>query len=285
VPWRFSEDVEPYAERAVPLLSRDPAGYTIGLSIIDTLRAGHRFGDAPMLFGWLEEHGEVRGAVSRTPPFDLLLSVVPDVEALVRALREHGAEIPGVNGEVELVERFAAAWTAGTELWASTWLQLRLFALGELEPPDPPPPGRPRTATEDDLELAMRWFDAFTEELDLPDRMQESFARQRAADQMLWLWEDKTGAPAALALRTPAAAGVARINCVYTPPERRGRRFGGAVTAACCADALAREAERVVLFTDADNPAPNMVYERIGFRPVADHRVVHFTTLNPPEGV
>ena len=31
-----------------------------------------------------------------------------------------------------------------------------------------------------------------------------------------------------------------------------------------------------MLFTDADNPAPNKVYERIGFRPVGDHRVVHF---------
>ena len=68
MPWRFSDDVEPYAERVVPLLSRDPAAYTIGLSMIDTLRSGHRFGDAPMYFGWLEEDGEVRGAVSRTPP-------------------------------------------------------------------------------------------------------------------------------------------------------------------------------------------------------------------------
>jgi predicted GNAT family acetyltransferase len=66
------------------------------------------------------------------------------------------------------------------------------------------------------------------------------------------------------------------VTCVYTPPERRGRRYGGAITAATCADALARDAERVVLFTDADNPAPNVVYERIGFRPVADHRVVRF---------
>ena len=281
MPWRFSEDVEPYAERVVPLLSRDPAAYTIGLSIIDRLRAGHRFGDAPTFFGWLEENGEVRGAVSRTPPFDLLLSVVPEAETLVSALREHDLEVPGVNGDVETVERFVAAWTAGTDLEATTWLQLRLFALGELEPPDPSPPGDARLATEDDLDLAMRWFDAFSEELNLPERMQESVVRVLIADRMLWLWEGESGAPVALALRTAAAAGVARINCVYTPPDQRGRRFGGAVTAASCADALARDADRVVLFTDADNPAPNAVYQRIGFRPVADHRVVHFETLNP----
>ena len=276
MPWSFSEDFEPYAERVVPLLSRDPAAYTIGLSMIDTLRSGYRFGDAPMFFGWLEEDGEVRGAVSRTPPFDLLLSVVPEAEALVAALREHRLEVPGVNGEVETVERFTAAWTAGTDLQATTWLQLRQFALGELEPPDPPPPGGARLAADDDLELAMRWFDAFTEELNLPERMQEPRVRALIADRKLWLWEDDAGRPGALALRTPAAAGTARVNCVYTPPEQRGHGFGGAVTAASCADALANDAERVVLFTDVDAPGPNKVYQRIGFRPVADHRVVHF---------
>jgi RimJ/RimL family protein N-acetyltransferase len=277
VPWRFSDDVEPYAERVLPLLSKDPAAHSVALSIIATLRAGHRYGDAPMLFGWLEDDGAARGAISRTPPFDLLLSVVPDAGELAMALREHGVEVPGVNGELGTVERFAAAWTAGTELQATTWLQLRQFALGALEPPDPPPPGGPRAAMAGDFELATTWFGAFTEELGLPERGQpESRTRQQIADRMLWLWEDEAGTPVALTLRTAAAAGVARIICVYTPPELRGRGYAGAITAACCADALEREAERVVLFTDLDNPGPNKVYRRIGFRPLADHRVVRF---------
>ena len=275
MPWRFTDDVEPYAARVAPLLSRDPAGHTIGLSVIDALSRGRRFGEGPSFFGWLEEDGEVRGAVSRTPPFDLLLAVVPDAGELVAALRAHGAEVPGVQGVVETVEAFSTAWREGTDLDASPWLQLRLFVLGELEPPAPPPPGRARPATEDDLALAMGWFDAFSDELRLPDRMPEEHVHAYIADTMLWLWED--GEVVGLALRTPAAAGVARIICVYTPPELRGRRYAGALTAATCADALAREAERVVLFTDLTNPAPNKVYQRIGFRPVADHRVVHFS--------
>ena len=99
--------------------------------------------------------------------------------------------------------------------------------------------------------------------------------RQLIDDGMLWLWEDG-GETVALALRTPAAVGVARIISVYTPPELRGRRYAGAIAAQACSDALARDAERVVLFTDAGNPAPNKVYERIGFRPLADYRVVKF---------
>ena len=283
MPWRFSDDVEPYADAVLPLLSRTPERCTVGLTVIDTLRKGIRFSDQPLLFGWLEEDGEARGAISHDPPFDVLLSVVPDAAELAEALRGAGVDVPGVNGDIATVEQFVAVWTAGAGVEARTWLEMRLFALGELEPPDPPPPGVPRPATEDDLRLAMAWFDAFTEELELPDRMPEAPVRAAIGDRLLWLWEAEDGTPVALALRTPPAVGVARITCVYTPPEQRGRRYGGAITAACCADALEHGSERVVLFTDADNPAPNAVYQRIGFRPVADYRVVRFLNhARPP---
>lgn len=276
MPWRFSEDVEPYAERVLPLLRTSPEEYTVALTVIDTLRAGHRFSDQPMLFGWLEDGSEARGAISHNPPYDLLLSVVPDAGQLAAALREHGAAVPGVNGAVETVDRFAAAWTAGTALRTTTWMEMRLFALGTLEPPEPPPPGRARAAGPADLGTAMAWFAAFTEELELPDTEKESRARQQIEEGRLWLWEGEDGAPVALAGRSVTAGGVARITSVYTPREHRGRRYGGAVTAACAADALARDAERVVLFTDAGNPAPNAVYQRIGFRRLSDHRAVRF---------
>ena len=274
MPWRFTEDVEPYAERVLPLLSQNPAEYTVALTVIDNLLAGHRFSDEPMLFGWLEEDGEARGALSHNPPYDVLLSVVPDADELVAALRDAAVAVHGVNGTVDTVERFVAAWTEGTAARARTVFQMRLFELGTLEPPDPPPAGAARAATEADLPLAMNWFHAFTEELELPGAETESRAREQIAEGRLWLWEN--GAPVALAGRSVTAGGVARITSVYTPPEHRGRRYGGAVAAAASADALAGDAERVVLFTDLDNPAPNAVYQRIGFRPVSDHRVVHF---------
>ncbi len=275
MPWRFSDDVEPYAERVVPLLSADPTANTVGLTIIDTLRAGHRWSDAPMVFGWLEEDGEVRGAVSRTPPYDFLLSVVPDAGELVAAIRAAAIEVPGINGDVETVERFAAEWTAATGERAKTHLEMRLFALGTLVPPDPPPPGAARAASLAELELAMAWFAAFAAELELPAAETDARARQQIEEGRLWLWEED-GERVALAGRNAAAAGTARIGSVYTPPERRGRGYAGAITAACAADALARGVERVVLFTDLSSPGPNKVYQRIGFRPVSDFRVTHF---------
>ena len=71
-------------------------------------------------------------------------------------------------------------------------------------------------------------------------------------------------------------AGVARIAPVYTPPEHRRHGYATAVTAACTADALARDAERVVLYTDLADPSANAMYQRIGFRPIGGRRVVQF---------
>jgi predicted GNAT family acetyltransferase len=89
-------------------------------------------------------------------------------------------------------------------------------------------------------------------------------------------WEDDAGAPVSLAARTATAAGVARVAPVYTPADQRRRGYGAAVTAACTADALARGASEVVLFTDLANPTANSIYQSIGFRPIGDRRVVRF---------
>ena len=78
MPWRLTNDVEVYAERAADLLMRSPAEHTVPLTVLETVRRGHRWSDAAMLFGWFEDGGGVRGAVFRTPPFELLLAVVPE---------------------------------------------------------------------------------------------------------------------------------------------------------------------------------------------------------------
>ena len=277
--WRFTDDPLEYCEHAWNLLAADPALHTVSLTVAAAVRTGYRWSDDRMLFGWHEDAGGVRGAVSHTPPHELLLAVVPDgtLEELVDGLREQRTAFAGVNGEVELVERFVAAWTAGTPLRHRVTLRLRLFRLGSLVPPDPAPPGSARTATLDDLEVAMSWLRAFEEETDVTRTNVEGAARERIDADRLWLWEDEAGEPVALAARTATAAGVARIAPVYTPPEHRRRGYGAAITAACTADALARDADHVVLFTDAANPTTNAIYQQIGFRPLGDRCTVHFS--------
>jgi GNAT superfamily N-acetyltransferase len=278
VPWTLSDDVEAFADHAWDLLASGPAEQTVALSIVASLRAGQRWSDVPPVFGWYAEAGDVGGAVCMTPPFELVLAAVPDdtVAALVRTLRDEGVAVPGVNGDVPTVERFAQAWLEGTALRPRTTFEQRLYALGTLRMPEPPPPGRARPGAEGEVELAARWLRAFQEEAGVHSTDVESAARAGIADGRLWLWEDEGGATVSLAGRTRAAAGVSRIAPVYTPPQARRRGYGAAVTAACTADALARGVDHVVLFTDLANPTSNSVYQRIGFRPLSDRRVVRF---------
>ena len=278
MPWALSNDVEAFADQAWELLASAPAEQTVALSIVASLRAGQRWSDVPPVFGWYTDAGAVRGAVCMTPPFELVLAAVPDdaMAALVRTLRDRGVAVPGVNGAVPAVERFAQAWLEGTDLRPRTTFEQRLYALGTLRMPEPPPPGRGRPAAEGEVELAARWLRAFQEEAGVHSTDVASAARAGIADGRLWLWEDEGGAPVSLAARTPAAAGVSRIAPVYTPPQARRRGYGAAVTAACSADALTRGADHIVLFTDLANPTSNSVYKRIGFRPLSDRRVVRF---------
>ena len=45
------------AERVWPLLAARPAENTIALTVVETVRAGHRWSDEAMLFGTYDEGG------------------------------------------------------------------------------------------------------------------------------------------------------------------------------------------------------------------------------------
>lgn len=277
MPWELTDDVEEYADRVWPLLAADPAANTVALTVIDGLRTGRQRCTEPPYFGWYSGADGVTGAVSRTPPFGLLLAVVPTgtVSELVGVLTDAGAAVPGVNGESRVAGDFAAEWAARHGGTPTLSMRLRLYALTGLCPPEPPPPGRARRAGESDVRTVADWVRSFEEEATLQrtDLTDDEVCRWCGAG-LAWLWDDPDGGPVALAGRKPTAAGVARIGPVYTPPERRGRGYGAAVTAACTADALAGGASDVVLFTDLANPTSNSIYQRIGFEPVSDHVVI-----------
>ncbi|MBT8225406.1 MAG: GNAT family N-acetyltransferase [Dactylosporangium sp.] len=276
--WRLTHDVEVFAAQVSDLLSADPVEHTVPLTVIESVRGGMRWSDLEMLFGWFDEGGIVRGAVLMTPPYELLLVVVPldTVAELAGALRRRRARVPGAQGDIATVTRFAEAFTAGTSVRAATAMRMRLYALSDLRSPSGVP-GRARPATQNDVDRVVAWMRAFHGEVDVPAADLESTVRAQIADGRLWLWHDLAGTAVALAGRSGTVARMARVGPVYTPPEHRRRGYGAAVTAAVTADALRAGADRVVLFTDLDNPISNSIYQRIGYRPVSDRRVVRFS--------
>jgi GNAT superfamily N-acetyltransferase len=279
MPWQLSDDVTVFAGRASPLLEADPITNTVALTILDWLLSGRSFSAETPLFAWYHnDAGQVSGAVLMTPPYELLLAFVPatSIAELVTSLQDHDVQVPGVRSMGESGDLFAAAWTAATDVNAVTTTQLRLYGLDVLEVPDPPPAGRARLATEGDLDLAMLWWQAFQLEAETHQFDVRSLVTHAVTDGLLWLWVDDDERPVAMAARKASVAGASRIGPVYTPPQNRNRGCASAVTAACAAAALTEGASQVLLFTDLANPVSNLIYQRIGFRPISDASTIRF---------
>jgi hypothetical protein len=238
------------------------------------------FGDATPLFGWrAEPDGPVDAAFLHTPPFPVVLTTMTTAAAaaLAAALADRGRRPSGVNATTGPGAAFAAAWQQHTGQAAYVGLRSRLYGLGRLLPPDPPPAGRARTASAVDRDLLLAWLDAFHDEA-LPTGPDESarVVDNRLSFGGLTFWEH-AGEPVSLAGRTRPAAGQVRLGPVYTPPQLRKRGYAAGVTAAVTRAALDDGADGVVLFTDLANPTSNTLYQRLGFRPLADWSVHVFT--------
>ncbi|MFD1657227.1 GNAT family N-acetyltransferase [Streptomyces caeni] len=277
--WRFTEDLEEFLGCAGAFLRSEPARHTVQLTVAERLRsrAPGAFGEGTPYFGRLTDGGgNVRATVLRTPPHQLNLTAfgADDADALAARLAEDGRALPGAGGPAETAAVFAAAWERRTGATARLEVRQRLYRLGTLTPPEPAPPGSARVATPDDRELVARWYAAFCADVgERAGQDADRWAEDRLAYGGITLWETPDGAPVALASVTPEVAGQVRVATVYTPAPLRGRGYAGAVTTAVSRAAADSGAKEVLLFTDLSNPTSNGLYQRLGYRPVADFAV------------
>jgi predicted GNAT family acetyltransferase len=279
-----SDDATAFLEEAEELLLADEARHNLILGLAGTVR------DSPDLYPlrsfWLARHGsKIVGAAMRTPPYNLVLArpAAPEaLEALANAISE---ELPGVVGTVPESEEFAELWAARSVSRARTHMRQGVYALEQVETLSPAP-GSPRVATAEDRDLVLRWWLAFGDEVlheGGPGRENAAAMvdhRIGAERRGILLWEDE-GEPVSFAGwggRTPNGI---RVGPVYTPRELRGRGYATALTAELSQrllDGRLFDGGRrfCFLYTDLANPTSNAIYERIGYRRVAESAEVLF---------
>ncbi|MER7482455.1 GNAT family N-acetyltransferase [Streptomyces sp. NPDC126510] len=282
VGWHLTPDLDDFLAQAGAFLRSRPALHTVPLTVTETLRTRGRsvYGDGAPEFGVLEREGAVRATFFRTPPHWLNLTALSpeDADTLAARLSALGRGLPGVNAETDTAAAFATAWQRHTGAPAALRQRQRLYRLGTLTAPGPVPPGRPRAAVESDRERLRRWHDEFSESVGLGTvRDSAEWADARIDTGTITFWETPDGTPVAMAGTSPRVAGQVRVTTVYTPPHLRGHGYAGAATAEISRAALAAGADEVLLFTDLSNPTSNDLYQRIGYRPVADFAVYDFT--------
>jgi predicted GNAT family acetyltransferase len=267
-------DAEAFLDRAGSFLLEREAEHNLIFGIAGRLRTDPRtYGEDPY-FAIALEDARVVGVALRTPPHNLILSEVDDervLEPLAADVRSEFSSLPGAVGPSPVVERFVRIWEARTGATGRIALRERSYRAEEALAPEGVP-GTMRPYEERDRELVIAWMNAFVDEA-LPEAPPEDstgwLERRRAdPDSGIVIWEDE--GPVSLGgYGGPTPNGI-RIGPIYTPPELRRRGYASALTAALTAQLLAAGRRFCFLFTDLANPTSNSIYQRIGYRPVAD---------------
>lgn len=287
--WYLTEDVDDFLARTGDFLRSRPALHTMPLSVTEKLRTlgTAAYGARVPVFGRLERAGKVHATFYRFPSRSLsVTSLTPEqADTLAAHLAALGHALPSVTADHSTATAFAEAWQRRTGATPTLRVQLHLYRLGTLTPPEPVPAGRGRPAGEQDHEHLMRWcheFAADTGEAVTIDA--SSWASTSFAEKRYTFWETPDGTPVSMAGVNPMVGGQVRVDPVYTPARLRGRGYAGAVTVEVSRAALTAGATDVVLFTNAANPTSNALYQRIGYRLVTDFASYDFAYAAPEAG-
>jgi hypothetical protein len=265
-------DPASFLEQATPLLLADEARHNLILGLAATLR--DRPGYYPEFRLWVVEHGgSVVGAALQTPPFALVVARPAEpgaIAALAAGISGEGIDLPGVSAATPEADNFANEWEARRDVVRVPRRAQRIYCASDVDAPTNVP-GRPRIATAEDASLLVEWLQAFNTEVSPTASLDAGYVvrgRLEAEDAGFLLWED--GEPVSVAgWGGPTPNGI-RVGPVYTPPQRRSRGYGSAVTAALSAEQLAAGRRFCFLYTDLANPTSNKIYVDIGYEPVCD---------------
>ena len=215
---------------------------------------------------------DVHACAVHVPPFKLVVTrgSPEPIAAIARDAFDAGLKLKGVTGPSGSADDFAIAWKRVSGIVPRLSMRLRIHeARNVVDSGSPAPLGRFRPAAAADHALLTAWTEVFVsdarvaEAVDASRVVQDAIARGR-----LYVWED--GAPVSMAAwagRTPSGV---RINFVYTPREVRRKGYATACVAALTRQQLEQGRAFCWLYTDASSAVSSNIFERIGYRSVAE---------------
>jgi predicted GNAT family acetyltransferase len=277
----FSTAAE-FLDAVGPTLYAGEAENSLPLGIALRLLDGHRYSDEAPFLACVEEAGSFPAIALRTPPYNLCLCAMDvDSDALgtiAGHLAQTGTALPGAHGRVDVVTAFATLWRGKTRAIPRVGMEQRLYRLDRVASPTGVP-GHARWADEDDAGPLAAWAESFIDEAvpNDPKHDVRGMIERSIAAQGLRVWED--GEPVSMCARTRPTPHGASIGLVYTLPSLRGRGYASACVADLSQRILDSGKAFCTLFTDLANPTSNVIYQRIGYRPLCDFREIRFSDV------
>lgn len=224
-------------------------------------------------------------AALMTPPYVLNIADPgrgrDGVVTLADALVAREVALPGCVSETPIAEAFAAAWAARQPVRVELEHRHLLYQCEAVTHPSGID-GRLMPARPGNIVRHVDWEIAFAEDVDAPqDQRERTLVEQRVGRWLdagvLFDWAVKDEA-CAHGVVLPIGKNGARVLAIYTPPEKRGRGYAQAMTAALTERALS-EGRWCTLFTDADNPITNKIYPRLGYRYLSEYTNLRFVRI------
>ena len=184
----------------------------------------------------------------------------------------------GVNAETEIAKKFAKYYCEIDNKQYKTIIPMRILVLEELLPKQLEHEEIFREATENDREQLIEFLKGFSKEALGEDRTKEEANKKFESylERGYYVLEKEEKIVSQAVFGRELIKGKA-ISAVYTPKEERGKGYAYLLVYILSKKSLDEGAKYCVLYTDAENPISNHVYEKIGYKKKVECNEIEFT--------
>ena len=282
---KFYTDINEFYDLAYSFLLKKEVENGLLLSILNSLKKNiQRYGEEmPLLFA-LKEEGDVKLISLRTPPHDLIISYIDDlnnIEILVEELLKQQEKLPGVLSFKEAADKFTKLWCEVNSLEPQLLRKERIYKLEEVSK-ETLGERQFSVATKPYQSTVLKWArEMFTEALieiteeELNRNLYNFKAKFEKDNSQIYLLFDNNK-PVSMARKAGKTPNGNAVNLVYTPSPLRRRGYATECVAKLSKLLLEEGNKYCFLFTDLSNPTSNNIYLKVGYHPVIDENHYKF---------
>lgn len=274
----LEQDVNQLLSITEPILLKHEAENNLLLGLLGRMAEGEDMGS---VFGYGEDHDGIRTVFLHTKGNRIILShetVWTDEEAveLAQLVQTLTPDLPGVIGPVQQANQFARAWQRLNGKQIKVHMNQFIYQLDKVKDAGSAR-GHMRAAHNADFALLRDWlirFGKVTGEHMTEERADMVIGRM-IAQQRMYVWTVDGHIVSMAGCARESSNGIV-INAVFTPDELQRRGYARRLVAALSDTLLEEGKQFCCLFTNADDPGPNKLYQKIGYRRVAESCAIDF---------
>jgi uncharacterized protein len=262
-----------------PLLVQHEAENNLLLGLLSRIADGE---DMEASFGYGEKDGEIRTVFLHTKGERLILShgllwQEADAVRLAEFVQTLTPDLPGVIGPIVQAKQFAHAWQQLSGKQSELHMNQFIYQLNYVENTGKAK-GEIQVARSADFILLRDWLIRFGKELGekRTEEQADATIRRLISQQRMYIWKVDGQTVSMAGCSRESRNGIV-INAVFTPQEHRQQGYAQALVGQLSAKLLQDGKHFCCLFTDANNDGPNKLYQRIGYKRVAESCAINFT--------